>query len=342
MSEFIQGRVGEKAFHAITQIRDEAGEPATGNVLRKLCEFAGAEACKGTCQLELRFGEGEPLDSHAQERYSAAAEQRSCADLNVKMALEELGLPAKEVWIIAANKDDVGFADELEDYKERGKFKVNSQGWHELDGFNAFFAREGEITAFGRRMGDCPDIDFEFKDKDGNTIFGFEHATRTNMFGSSEYRFERDGRKVSYTEYVLGQALDHYGADPTSVSIKLAAAIKAENNTGWSFASIDIMEEKMPGWFEDGHLVNVTNPRWQPADGFLDKNDNWKADTRGMIISDLLDAMRKLGVPLENLSTEGIIDPNEDSHKFSSYKAFTSGKVSKNTRDLYLTYIPRD
>ncbi len=87
------------------------------------------------------------------------------------------------------------------------KLASHPYGWRELPGFNAFFAREGEEKALGRRLADCADVNFEFQDREGNPVFGFEHGTRTNMFGSSEYRFENsDGEKVSFTEYLMEQA----------------------------------------------------------------------------------------------------------------------------------------
>ncbi len=41
-----RAEVGPESQSAITSIRDEQGELETGNVLRRLCEFAGVGACK--------------------------------------------------------------------------------------------------------------------------------------------------------------------------------------------------------------------------------------------------------------------------------------------------------
>ncbi|HVX48030.1 MAG TPA: hypothetical protein VHA05_01605 [Candidatus Saccharimonadales bacterium] len=334
-TNFIEGPVAENVAHAISDLRHEDGEPAVGNVLRRTCDWASQGLCQKLCQLQVELerhaGSGMP-PGVGDELIDRAKEARSCADINLSTAFEELELEPEEVLMVGVTANHIGFVDRLEDYD---KVNDNPYGWRELAGFNAFFAREGEVGALGRRLADCADINFELKDRDGNTVFGFEHGTRTNMFGASRYAFEKDGRKMSFTEYAMHEAIEHYGVDPNTIHINLAAAIKGENNT-YTFDSVEKMEEVLPGWREAGFAKNITNPEWQPGDPIIPE-DEWAADTREMIIHDIKEAMKNLGIPEENLDVSDIIDPSEDGIHSSNKTSHLTG--IKNTRDLYITYI---
>ncbi len=163
------------------------------------------------------------------------------------------------------------------------------------------------------------------------------------MFGKSQYKFEHSGEKVSYTEYVIGKAIDHYGADPTSIKIKLAAAIKGENFT-FRFDSREKMEEVLPGWLEAGFLSNATSPGWHPSEG-INASDEWEADSRGIILHDLRSAMHRFGIPPENFSPKDesvILDPADTNGIYSSFeRSLTRGGSQADTRDLYVTFIPQ-
>jgi len=325
MPEFITAPVGDNVEQAISVMRNGNGEPVTGNVLRRVCQWAGENACERACQ----FGEQTATGGEVAE----LTRSRDCADINLATALESLGLEADEVLMVGVTANEVGFVDRLDDY---GGVINNPHGWRELRGFNAFFAREGEVEALGCRMADCADINFEFHDSDGNTVFGLEHGTRTNMFGSGKYAFEKDGQKMSFTEYALRQAIEHYGADPSTVRINLAAAIKGDNHH-YTFVSAEKMEEVVPGWQADGFLNNVSNPDWQPGDP-VNPEDQWAADTRGMIIRDIEQAMEALGIPAANFDKSNILDPNDSDGRHSSHKtSYLTGSPS--TRDLYITYV---
>jgi hypothetical protein len=280
------------------------------------------------CQLRLLAGK----DSEEEDVIDRAISEKVCADSNLLASLHELSLRPERVLMVGATADEVGFVDSLDDYD---KLTGNPNGWRELPGYNAFFGRENEIDAIGCRMADCADINFEFKDRDGNTVFGFEHGTRTNMFGRSRYEFEKDGRKMSYTEYVIRHAVDHYGADPSTIRINLASAIRGQNNE-WHFDDPEKIERYLPGWQADGFLLNVDNPDWRPGDAVAE-SDTWQADTQGMIIRDIEEAMHNLGIPAENLDKSDILDPNDSNGMHSSHKAsYLSG--STDTRDLYIVY----
>lgn len=328
MSEFIEKyEIGQHSQHAITKMRDESGSLAVGNVLRRTCEKVEDEACKASCQLAQQCGR---LASR-----EADNTDKACADLNLLSAIEDLQLKPEEVLMVGVTANKVGYADEMDSYDTQPT--DNPYGWKELPGYNAFFARTSEVSALGRRLADCADLNFEFEDSEGNTVIGFEHGTRTNMFGSSEYPFELNGEKVNFTEYVIGSAIDHYGADPASFRIKLAAAIQGHNFTR-HFVDREKMEELFPGWHKDGYLKNVTNPDWVEGDP-VDEKDTWQADTRSMIIDNIKTAMRNFGIPDENFDTEGIIDPGDTQGVHSSHQF---SKKYGATRDLYITYVSHE
>lgn len=328
MNKIVQGSVGSNVNHAITAIRNNEGNLETGNVLRRTCQFAGENACKEVCQLKL-------LDSSAsREKIEQILENKVCADENLAQALETLKVEPGELLMIGVTANNVGFADSLDSYSKLGD---NPNGWKELPGFNAFFAREDEVKALGRRLADCADINFELEDSEGNKVFGFEHGTRTNMFGSSEYAFQKDGKKMSFTEYVMRQAIEHYGSDPADIKIKLAAAIQAHNFTK-HFDSQDKLDEHLPGWYEDGFVKNISKPDWRPGDPVVPE-DTWEADTRGMIIHDIKMAMETLGVPAENFDMSSAIDPGDSKGVHSSHQYSTE---YGDTRDLYITYVKSD
>ena len=82
------------------------------------------------------------------------------------------------------------------------------------------------------------------------------------------------------------------------------------------------MEEHLPGWYHDGYIENMANTDWLPSpSGELTKEDGWAADSRAMIVRDIKAAMQTLGIPAENFSTEGIIDPAAKGSLHSSHEA---------------------
>lgn len=95
------------------------------------------------------------------------------------------------------------------------------------------------------------------------------------------------------------------------------------------------MEEVLPGWYKDGYVKNLDNPAWKEGDP-VEESDTWEADTRAMIVDNIRDTMDRLGIPPENFSTEGIIDPGDSQGEHSSHQ-FRS--QYGDTRDLYLTYV---
>jgi hypothetical protein len=332
MSEVLKGSVGDVAEHAITKIKTEDGQPAIGNVLRRLCQHG----CQDGCSIRQQMKENDSV-VEVFEMLQSVESERSCADLNLAKGIGKLGLKRDQVLMVGVTKNKVGFADQLDEYD----VQQNPEGWRELSGFNAFFARTDEESALGRRLADCSDINYEFTDAEGKSVIGFEHGTRTNMTGESDLQYERDGKKVNFTEYVLGQAIDHYGADPQTIKIKLAAAIQGRNFT-FTFTDIFKMEEVLPGWYSGGLLENKDNSNWAPnSDGSLNATDVWEADSRQLILHDIYQAAENLGIPTDNIDVLSPIDPAESDGMFSSQTKSRLGK-SQASRDLYITYVGKD
>ncbi len=99
------------------------------------------------------------------------------------------------------------------------------------------------------------------------------------------------------------------------------------------------METVLPGWRAAGFSGNISNPDWTPGDP-VDPDDEWDADTRGMIVHDIEEAMARLGEPAENFDKSDILDPNESGGVHSSNK--TSHRTGSNgSRDLYITYLAK-
>lgn len=319
--------VGEQAEVFISRL--SAGEQSreyTGNILRRVCEVFGETACQAICLLR-------DVDV---ERFNAN-DDKACADANLRDALLDIELQPKEVLMVAVTGNKVGFADELDTYEERGEVKKNPEGWREIPGYNAFFGRVGEIMGIGSRLADCAHLSFEFPDSRGETVIGFEHGTRTNMNGASAHAFEIDGRKVSYTEFVLSEALAHYGAHPADVVIRLSASIQPQNFVK-HFENKEQREGHIPGWFADGFAWNVSRPEWQEGDEY-DPEDTWYADSRGLILHDIVEAMERLGIPIENFDGTGMIDPADTAGVHSSHE---NREQYGDTRDLYLVRVRTD
>jgi hypothetical protein len=315
--------VGEGSVVYITRL-DNLGEDVdyAGNILRQTCRAVGEAACKEMCA------------RRGQPEYEANAD-RLCADRNLVGALEKLDIDPARVLMVGVTGDEVGFGDQLDKYREEGRLKENPEGFKELPGFNAFFARTTEAPAIGSRLADCAHLSFEFADRDGNRVIGFEHGTRPNMFGKSAYKFEIEGHQVSYTEYVLTRALEHYGADPSSVALRLSSSIRAENFVK-RFNSREAMEAHLPGWYDAGFVHNTSNPAWKPGDP-ITKDDIWHADARGLILHDIDRALQALGISRSHFAFDNMLDPADSDGEFSSHE---KRDRYGDSRDLYMIAHP--
>jgi hypothetical protein len=289
-------------------------ELLAGNVLRRLCALGGA-ACAPECQLS---------------QGKVAYEQKLCADGNLGNLLETVKLKPEDVLMVGVTKDNVGFYDQLSSYKS--DMSVNSLGVRELPGFNAFFAKNSEHIALGARLADCGFAAIEMTADDGALVRGFVHLTRPNLQGEAALKFEIDGKPAGCFEYFLHEALKHYGADKSSVKVRLTAAIKAENFIH-HFGS-KTPEDLFPGWYEQGMLQNISNPNWISGDE-IDPDEAWAPLYREMLMWQML----RSGIDVSQINTEEIIDPADLELGHASNHAGAHGTMP-DARDLYIV-MPR-
>lgn len=323
--------VGESSRSAITKLN------GIGNVVVRCCtEFsrvagekerdAATRYCREQCSLR-------PLSPDDYQQYA----EISCPEKNTLVAYKELDIKPEEAITIAVTGNEVGFDDEFDDYVVEGVAGVNPEGWKEAKGFNAFFADSSKgVRALGRRLADCGDLNIEFKTTDGRTIIGFMHLTRPGQtVGQTRYKFGPEDRPVSFFEHALGEALSHYGeTDVSSVSLRLRTAIEAQDFVK-HFDSKEAMEGHVPGWYEDGFLENVSNPRWSEGDPH-DESDMWHADFKGIVTRDIVEGMNKFGLKQEQLDMTDMLDTMHDPSHSSHERAMRNSKPD--TRDLYITY----
>lgn len=297
----------------------------------------GGEACTKTCALH------SSLIERAQANIDA-----KCADENLTQVITELGTHPENIFMVGVTADGVGFADEVDDDKEKYPYKANEKAdVKELAGFNAFFAREGdtiagdEVVALGRRLADCGDINLEFLDKDGNKVMGFMHMTKPNLQGEGALKYEYKGEKIGSFEYFLRSAMDHYGADLSSVQVRVAAAIRPENYSNYTFtdeAQMDDPKTGFPGWKVmvnekgEGFIRNRNNTNWKPGDPF-DPSDKWIIDFEAMLRWQMA---RVKDLKPDQINWEDAIDAGD---KGSPHASNTRGRENPdiNGRDAYFT-----
>jgi hypothetical protein len=277
-----------------TEPGDVSLEWAAGNVIQRLCAYGG-EACAKQC---VRMQEVQPDDK--------AYEAKMCAEENIMDICEEMGLPPEKLLLVGVTADKVGFYDQLDQYEG---LVNNPRGFRQLPGFNAFFAHESDDVALARRLADCGDVHISFKDEEGKRVFGFAHLSRPNMKGDTAFTHERDGEKVGVFSAFLGEALEHYGGDVSSVEVRNAAAVSMPNFTHW-FKDEDALNKSLPGWYELGFARNRTFEEregrpWQRGDE-IKPTDAWDVDYQEMVHWQLRQVLGE-----EQISREGIIDPGE-------------------------------
>jgi hypothetical protein len=138
----------------------------------------------------------------------------------------------------------------------------------------------------------------------------------------------------------LRTAAEHYGADMSTVQIRVAAAIRPENYS-YKFASEEQMEDPkagFPGWKgmmnEKGErfLRNRSNPNWKPGDSF-DPEDEWEVDFEAMLRWQMAQ-VRELKP--EQIDWEDSIDAGDSgSHHASNSRGRENPGI--NGRDAYFT-----
>lgn len=316
--------VGERTLAYITRMREPAApgeepkrELLVGDILRRTCALGGTACAGNGCQ--------------APEGYDNI--NKLCPDLNLKEITERLKVKPEDLLMVGVTADGVGFYDQLESYGD--KVKTNSVGIRELPGYNAFFAKASEKVVLGARLADCGFAAIEFKDRDGEIVQGFVHLTRPNLQGETKLGFEVDGKPAGCFEYFMHEALKHYGGDIDSVRVHLIAAIKAKNfRHTFNNNKENGPEDLFPGWYDQGLLVNISNPNWKPGDP-INPDDIWEPQYREMVRYQIM----RSGIKPEQLSEENMIDPADLELGHASNHAGAHGKMP-DARDAYLV-MPR-
>jgi hypothetical protein len=322
--------VGPNTISAISIMGEK--EQLAGNVLRRLCKLGG-EACAKECQLH------RGLIDLAQASIDA-----KCADDNLVQVINELGTRPERVFMVGVTADNIGFADEVDTNPDKYPYKINpNTGVKELVGFNAFFAREGdtvagdELDALGRRLADCGDINIEFTDQHGKKVMGFMHMTKPNLQGEGAVKYEYDGQEVGSFEYFLRTAVEHYGADLSSVEIRVAAAIKPEHYI-YRFTEEAKIDEHFPGWktmrADTGEPIirNINNPDWQPGQPF-NPGDKWEGNFPAMIKWQMAQVTE---LKPEQINWEDAIDAGDRGNQHASNHRGYADKTWSG-RDAYFT-----
>jgi hypothetical protein len=309
---------GESAETIITQMRvgnefgTDAEQLVDGNMIPRLCQAVGANACAKACQLQ------------GIERQEAGV---LCAENNINTALNAFGVKPENFVLAAATHDNVHFADALSDTKAI----KSPEGYTQVPETNAFFFRPDidklidsqPVKALGMRMADCGSVNYEMEDREGNLVLGQAHFSRTNMRGPSAFMHELEGEKVSWSDYVLGNAIEHYGADPAKVKVFLSAAVEREDFVH-HYENLDKMEAHFPGWNELGFM----HPQGE-------ENFDCLIDYREMIEWQLRGSAAKFDFTLKPSDLSKAVNTGDLSLGYASHHASTKG-VIEHGRDLYM------
>lgn len=321
-------KVGRVALSAISEL------DAVGNVLARVCPSCPvkvpstgiAEHCQNACQVK-------------PDAVLRSNEPSHCAEVNLHLALDKLNVDPKKVIFADALGNSVGFEDLFSEYEYWQIGIQHPRGWRQVYGFSAFFADADKAPVIGRGLADCGDLNVEFATPDGRIIIGYVHLTRPNQaYGKSCYAFTYKGRNVSYVEYALRQAADHYGMDTDSCNLSLRTALKAED-FAWHFDCEDTMEHYLPGWAEEGRILDAqTGAPIAPGEP-VDENRLLLADARGLFIDNIYAAMTSMGIAQRQLDLDNLIDTKNDLKHSSHSRAIELGL--KDSRDGYFIIHPR-
>jgi hypothetical protein len=303
-------RNGVERGHAADELLD-------GNTIPRLCRAVGEGACAQACKL---------LDL---ERSEVGV---MCAENNIANALNQFGVEPENFMLVAATADNVFFGDSINETKT---FE-SSEGYNQLPEANAFFYRPGmdkgpngkPIDAIGMRMADCGSINIEFIDRQGNLVIGQSHFSRTNMRGPTAFKHELKGKRVSWAEYVLASAIDHYGASKDSIRIYLAAAVEGKDFVH-KYDSKNDMDGHYPGWSELGFMHRD------------ETTGETLIDYREMIQWQLDNAAESLKIHKPFIKTDSAINTGDLVLGHASHHWASKGKI-EHGRDLYITGVDLD
>lgn len=223
---------------------NEDGEPLqemrAGNMLPRLCEFAGQGACKATCQ--------------APEDY--ANEAKDCAIQNGRQLFEVAGIPIEDVRLgKVCGGATVAFTD-------RDQPELNSEGYYWYPDVDAVVGTSETVKAC--RLADCGLLVVTGLTREGIPFDGFIHATRNNLNGNDQFT-GHDGNPVGGVTKMLNEIQMRYA--PFNMSVELVAGIAPELylfdftpnakdlQANPQMTADSKRESLFKGWYEQGWIV---------------------------------------------------------------------------------------
>lgn len=316
----------------VTQMRrgdsfgDHPDQLEDGNMIPRLCNFVGKAACEETCRLLKTFPAWPDPKPGLREFQEVSATQ--CAEVNILTTLEKLGTKPANFVLTSCTGDRIAFGDDLS-----AADASHGSGYTFVPATNAFFFRPRKdkapsgapLTHAAMRMADCGGVIYDFTDKNDKPVTGIAHFSRTNMRGPSAFMHKLNGQKVSWGEFVIGSALEHYGANPASVKIKLVAAVDRDDFVH-NFSDSAKMEKTFPGWNELGFM----HPQ-------SEQNFDCLIDYREMIEWQLGASVQNPNYRLDasQIDTSEVINTGDLSLGHASHRAASAGKIAHG-RDLYI------
>lgn len=181
---------------------DAAGEPyqesLAGNMLPRLCQFAGQGACAAACQ--------------APEDYPNQA--KDCAVQNGHEFFAPLGVNIADVRLgKVCGGATVAFTDRDEPTR-------NNEGYLWYPDVDAVVGYDDTVKAC--RLADCGLLVVTGMSREGRPFDGFIHATRNNLNGTDQF-VGHDGLPIGGITKMLGEIQQHYA--PYNMRVELVAGI---------------------------------------------------------------------------------------------------------------------
>lgn len=293
-------------------------EARAGNVLPRLCQFAGKQACVAECQA--------PVDY--------ANEKKDCATQSGSEFWTELGVAKEDVYLgVVTGSANVAFLDTEADKNAATR---NPEGYHSFKATDAVFGYADTVKAC--RLADCGMVVVTGTDRNGRNIDGFIHATRNNMNGNDQFE-DAQGNPIGGVTKMLLAVQEHYGS--TDLHVRLAAGIAPElYKFDFTPSETDLQanpeltaeqkrERMFEGWAEQGWIVEA-----------IDEAGKWDGKTYTVdMFAAIRDQVARAGL-LERYSDEDVTINGELSTGHASNRAGKHGRVPE-ARDFYAV-IPRD
>lgn len=215
-------------------------ESLAGNMLPRLCNFAGAGACRAACQ--------------APEGYQNEA--NDCATQNGRELFEAIGVNRNDVRLAkVCGSAAVAFTD-------RDQPSLNAEGYLTYQDVDAVVGDSNTVKAC--RLADCGLLVVTGTSREGRQFDGFIHATRNNLNGNDQF-VSQEGEPIGGVTKMLCEIRTHYA--PLEMQVELVAGIAPQlylfdftpsaqdlqDNPGLTAQAK--RESLFKGWFEAGWIA---------------------------------------------------------------------------------------